>query len=62
FIGRGKITQAGLQAALIALPAWLLGQLIGWPIREHMHGERFRTLVLGLLALAGTTTVVFALA
>ncbi|MDO8390009.1 MAG: sulfite exporter TauE/SafE family protein [Actinomycetota bacterium] len=61
FIGRGKVTPEGVHAALIALPAWLVGQSIGWPIRKHMHGERFRVLVLCLLAAAGTTTVVFAL-
>lgn len=60
FIVRGKITSEGLHAAAIALPAWLVGQLIGWPIRKHMHGERFRVMVLVLLALAGTTTIVFA--
>ena len=60
FIGRGKITQEGLHAAAIALPAWLVGQLVGWPIRKHLHGERFRVMVLVLLALAGTTTIVFA--
>ena len=60
FIGRGKVTEAGGHAALIALPAWLRGQAVGWPIRKHMHGERFRVLVLSLLAIAGITTVVFA--
>lgn len=60
FIGRGKVTEEGMHAALIALPAWMVGQAVGWPIRKHMHGERFRVLVLSLLALAGTTTVVFA--
>lgn len=60
FIARGKITGEGLHAAAIALPAWFLGQVVGWPIRKHFHGERFRVLVLVLLALAGTTTIVFA--
>lgn len=61
FVGRGKVTSEGVHAALIALPAWLVGQSIGWPVRKHMHGERFRVLVLCLLAVAGTTTVLFAL-
>ena len=60
FTGRGKITGEGVHAALVALPAWVIGQAIGWPLRKHVHGERFRYLVLGLLALAGTTTIVFA--
>ena len=61
FIARGKVTGEGLNASLIALPAWLVGQSLGWPVRKHMHGERFRWLVLVLLALAGTTTIVFAI-
>lgn len=60
FIYRGKITGEGLHASAVALPAWLVGQLIGWPLRKHVHGERFRVMVLVLLALAGTTTIVFA--
>ena len=57
----GKITGDGLRAALIALPAWALGQGLGWPVRKHFHGERFRRLVLTLLLLAGTSAIVFAL-
>ncbi|CAB4362322.1 unannotated protein [freshwater metagenome] len=60
FAFRGKLTQGGLHAALVALPAWALGQLVGWPIRKHMHGQRFRVLVLALLGLAGATSIVFA--
>jgi len=61
FIARGLVTVKGLTAAAIALPAWALGQGLAWPVRKHFHGERFRRLVLALLALAGTTTIVFAL-
>jgi hypothetical protein len=61
FILDGKITRDGLIASAIALPAWALGQLLGWPVRKHMHGERFRWLVLVLLCAAGVTTIVFAL-
>jgi uncharacterized membrane protein YfcA len=57
----GKITAEGLKAAAIAFPAWIIGQGLGWPVRKHFHGERFRTLVLSLLFLAGTGTIVFAL-
>lgn len=57
----GKIQSTEVRAALIALPAWGVGQLIGWPVRRHVHGERFRRVVLALLAVAGTTTIVFAL-
>ena len=57
---RGKVTSEGLHASAVALPTWVARQLIGRQIRKHMHGERVRVLVLVLLALAGTTTIVFA--
>ncbi len=60
FIGGGKVTNDGLHAALVALPAWALGQGLGWPIRKHVDGERFRVMVLVLLFIAGTTAIVFA--
>jgi uncharacterized membrane protein YfcA len=62
FVLDGKVTGEGLTAAALAVPAWLVGQVSGWRVRHHVHGERFRVLVLGLLALAGTTAIVFALA
>lgn len=61
FIVDRKVTREGLGAAAIAAPAWLAGQLLGWPVRKHVHGERFRWMVLTLLFLAGTTAIVFAL-
>lgn len=60
FIADGKITADGIHASLVAIPAWVIGQGLGWPVRKHMHGERFRVMVLVLLFLAGTTAVVFA--
>ncbi len=60
FIADGKINRTGLHAAAIALPAWALGQALGWPIRKHFHGERFRVMVLVLLAAAGISTILFA--
>ncbi len=61
FLLDGKVTADGLRAALIAVPAWALGQLLGWPVRKHVHGERFRWMVLILLFAAGVSTIVFAL-
>lgn len=61
FLADGKVTLDGLRAAAIALPAWAAGQVLGWPVRKHMHGERFRWLVLVLLFAAGTSAIVFAL-
>ena len=60
FIADGKITADGIHASLVAIPAWVIGQGLGWPVRKHMHGERFRVMVLVLLFLAGTTAIVFA--
>lgn len=57
----GKITKAGLVASAIALPAWLVGQSLAWPVRKHVQGERFRTMVLSLLFIAGTNTILFAI-
>jgi uncharacterized membrane protein YfcA len=61
FALNGKITADGLKAAAIALPAWALGQGLAWPVRKHVHGERFRIMVLSLLFLAGTSTIILAL-
>jgi uncharacterized membrane protein YfcA len=61
FLGAGKITSAGLTAAGFALPALVLGQVAGYPIRKHIHGNRFRRMVLVLLAGAGTSAMVAAL-
>ncbi len=58
----GKITTGGVKASAIAFPAWLIGQGLAWPVRKHFHGSRFRNLVLSLLFVAGTSTVIFALA
>ena len=56
----GKFTWKGVTAAAIAVPAWLIGQAAAWPLRKHLSPDRFRAMVLGLLAVAGVTTIVFA--
>ncbi|MGZ4724441.1 MAG: sulfite exporter TauE/SafE family protein [Ilumatobacteraceae bacterium] len=61
FIASGKITRDGITTAAITIPAMLLGQLLGYPIRKHVHGERFRRLVLVLLTLAAISSSVNAL-
>ena len=61
FVVDGKVTERRRCARrCIAAPAWLLGQALGWPTRRHVHGERFRWLVLTLLFAAGVTAIVFA--
>ncbi len=61
FIASGKITRDGLIASAITVPAMFLGQLLGFPIRRHVHGERFRWLVLVLLVAAAISAIVNAL-
>lgn len=61
FIGAGKVTRDGLIAAAVSLPAVLLGQLAGTPIRRHFDGERFRVLVLVLLGTTAVSAIVGAL-
>ena len=61
FTASGKVTRDGLIAAAVTLPAMLLGQLLGYPIRKHVHGERFRWLVLLLLFGAAISAIVNAL-
>ena len=56
----GKVTDDVVRAAVVAAPAWLLGQALGWPTRKHVQDERFRWLVLALLFAAGVTAIVFA--
>jgi uncharacterized membrane protein YfcA len=58
FIASGKITAEGLKATAVTIPALLLGQAVGFPIRKHVHGERFRVLVLVLLAAAAISAMV----
>jgi uncharacterized membrane protein YfcA len=61
FIASGKITRDGVVAVLVTVPALLFGQLLGFPIRKHVHGERFRWLVLLLLIAAAISAIVNAI-
>jgi hypothetical protein len=58
FISSGKVTHDGIVAATVTVPAMLLGQLLGFPLRKHVHGERFRWLVLVLLTAAAISAIV----
>ncbi|MGD9998035.1 MAG: TSUP family transporter [Ilumatobacteraceae bacterium] len=60
FLLAGKVTADGVIAALVALPALTAGQLIAYPLRRHVAGDRFRTLVLGLLVVTAATSIVSA--
>jgi uncharacterized membrane protein YfcA len=61
FLVAGKVTIDGVVAAAVALPALIVGQLVGFPLRRHVHGERFRWLVLVLLTGAAISAIVSAL-
>jgi uncharacterized membrane protein YfcA len=61
FIASGNVTRDGLIATAVTIPALILGQLLGFPVRKHVHGERFRWLVLILMFVAGTSAIVNAL-
>jgi uncharacterized protein len=61
FIASGKITRDGIVAAAVTVPAMFLGQLLGFPIRKHVHGERFRWLVLVLLSAAAISAIINAI-
>ena len=61
FIASGKVTRDGLVGAAITIPAMFAGQLLGFPIRKYVHGERFRRLVLLLLTAAAISAIVNAL-
>ncbi len=61
FLVAGKVTVEGVTAAAVAFPALIAGQLVGYPIRRHVHGERFRWLVLVLLTAAAISAIASAL-
>lgn len=61
FLAAGKVTHDGVLAAALALPALLGGQLVGFPLRRHVAGDRFRVMVLVLLTLAALTAIASAL-
>ena len=60
FAVSGTVTREGMSAAAIALPAWVVGTLAGWPIRSRISGEPFRRMVLGLLFVVGVSAIYFA--
>lgn len=61
FVAAGKVDRDGLLAALIAVPALFLGQVIGLPLRRFVSPERFRVMVILLLVLAACSAIASAL-
>jgi uncharacterized membrane protein YfcA len=61
FIAAGKVDKGSFSGILVALPVLAVSVSIGYRLRKHVHGDRFRTLVLGLLMLSGASAIVAAL-
>ncbi len=61
FLASGRVDRDGVVAAAISLPALFAGQFVGYPLRRHVHGERFRVLVLLLLTAAALSAIISAL-
>ena len=61
FIASGKVTREGIIGSAVTIPALLVGQLLGFPFRKHVHGERFRWLVLVLLVAVAISAIVNAI-
>jgi uncharacterized membrane protein YfcA len=62
FLLDGKVTADGLKAALRSpCPRGDWANCWAGRCARHVHGERFRVMVLALLFVAGTSTIVFAL-
>ncbi len=57
FVAAGKVSADGLTAAAVSLPAMLLGQLSGAPLRARVNPERFRAMVLCLLVVAAASAI-----
>jgi uncharacterized membrane protein YfcA len=58
FTATGEVTAAALIGVAAALPSLGLGVVLGHRLRLYVSGERFRVMVLVLLALAGAMAVV----
>jgi uncharacterized membrane protein YfcA len=61
FVGTGKVEAKSINGILVALPVLAVSLSIGFRIRPHVHGERFRRLVLFLLLLSGLSAIVAAI-
>jgi len=61
FTATGDLDGAVALAVAAALPGLALGAVSGLAIRRHLDARRFRTLVLALLAVAGTSALTSAI-
>ena len=60
FVGTGKVQTQAINGVLVALPVLFVSLSIGFRIRPHIQGERFRRLVLFLLLLSGLSAIMAA--
>jgi len=60
FVGAGKVRHDAAIAALVSVPVVLVLQWMGARVAPHVHGERFRRLVLGLMFASGVSAIVAA--
>lgn len=60
FAVAGRIGRDALVGSAVALPASIGGLAIGWRLRRHLPAEKFRGLVLALLAVSGVSALVAA--
>jgi uncharacterized protein len=58
----GQVTRSLLLTALVAMPAMLAGFAVGVGLAPRLHPERFRGVVLGLLAVSAVVAAVSVLA
>lgn len=61
FAAAGKVEGRAASAALLAVPVVFFMQWVGTKVQPHVHGNRFRVLVLSLLFLSGASAVLAAL-
>lgn len=61
FVAAGKVHGAAAMTAVLSLPLMFASQVAGGRVAHHVHGQRFRRLVLALLFLSGVSAVVAAL-
>ncbi len=57
FLLAGEVTPDGVRASALSVPALLVGQALGRPLRPRVQGERFRWMVLGLLTVVAVRTL-----
>lgn len=62
FVAAGKVESRHALVALACIPVVFAMQVAGWFVSRHVHGERFRVLVLSLLVGSGASAVIAALA